>query len=63
MAKGWIQEATKGMKKGALHKELGVPAGEKIPAKDLVIHRTDSELERERKQFALNMRKARGKKR
>ena len=29
----WIQEAIK--HPGALHKELGVPAGEKIPAKKL----------------------------
>lgn len=29
----WIQEAIK--KPGALHKQLGVPAGEKIPAKKL----------------------------
>jgi hypothetical protein len=29
----WIQKAIK--KPGALHKELGVPAGEKIPAKKL----------------------------
>jgi hypothetical protein len=30
MAKKWIQEAIK--HKGALHKEMGVPAGKKIPA-------------------------------
>ena len=30
---GWIKDAIK--KPGALHKELGVPAGEKIPAKKL----------------------------
>jgi hypothetical protein len=29
----WIQEAVK--KPGALHKQLGVPMGEKIPAKKL----------------------------
>lgn len=33
MAKNWIKKATK--KPGALHKELGVPKGEKIPAKKL----------------------------
>ena len=33
MAKNWIQKAIK--HKGALHKELGVPAGKKIPAKKL----------------------------
>jgi len=31
--KNWIAGAIK--KKGALHKELGVPAGKKIPAKKL----------------------------
>ena len=30
---GWIKNAIK--KPGALHKQLGVPAGEKIPAKKL----------------------------
>ncbi len=30
MAKKWIQDMH--MKKGALHKELGVPEGKKIPA-------------------------------
>lgn len=34
MAKGnWIKEATKN--KGGLHKNLGIPQGEKIPAKAL----------------------------
>lgn len=33
MAKNWIQGAIK--KPGALHKELGVPAGKKIPSKKL----------------------------
>ena len=33
MAKKWIQKAIK--KPGALHKDLGVPAGKKIPAKKL----------------------------
>jgi hypothetical protein len=33
MAKNWIAGATKN--KGALHRELGVPAGKKIPAKKL----------------------------
>lgn len=31
--KNWIQKAIK--KPGALHKQLGVPAGKKIPAKKL----------------------------
>jgi len=33
MAKKWIQAMH--MKKGALHKELGIKAGKKIPAKTL----------------------------
>lgn len=33
MAKKWIQGM--GMKKGALHRDLGVPAGKKIPAAKL----------------------------
>jgi hypothetical protein len=33
MAKKWIQKMH--MKKGALHKEMGVPKGKKIPAKKL----------------------------
>ena len=33
MAKKWIQGMH--MKKGALHEELGVPKGKKIPAKKL----------------------------
>ena len=33
MAEKWIQKAIK--KPGALHKELGVPAGKKIPANKL----------------------------
>jgi hypothetical protein len=33
MAQKWIQKMH--MKKGALHKEMGVPEGKKIPAKKL----------------------------
>lgn len=33
MAEKWIKKAIK--KPGALHKELGIPAGKKIPAKKL----------------------------
>jgi hypothetical protein len=33
MAEKWIQKAN--IKKGALHKEMGVPEGKKIPAKKL----------------------------
>ena len=33
MAEKWIQKAK--IKKGALHQELGIPEGKKIPAKKL----------------------------
>jgi len=42
------------LKKGALHKELGIKEGEKIPAAKLAIKNTDTPLEKKRKQFALN---------
>lgn len=45
------------VKKGALHKDLGVKPGEKIPAKKLAIKSTDSPQEKKRKQFALNAKK------
>lgn len=35
MAKKWIQKAIPNSHKGALHRELGVPEGKKIPAKKL----------------------------
>jgi hypothetical protein len=35
MAEKWIQKALKPSTKGALHKDLGVPAGKKIPEKKL----------------------------
>lgn len=35
MVKDWIQKALPTSSKGALHKEMGVPAGQKIPAKKL----------------------------
>jgi hypothetical protein len=35
MAGKWISKAIKPANKGALHRELGVPAGKKIPAKKL----------------------------
>ena len=45
------------LKRGALHKELGVKKGAKIPAKKLKIGKDDSPLEKKRKQFALNAKK------
>lgn len=45
------------LKKGALHRDLGVKKGTKIPASKLAIKSTDSPLERKRKQFAINEKK------
>lgn len=45
------------LKKNALHKQLGVKAENKIPAKDLVIKKGDSPLTKKRKQFAINAKK------
>ena len=45
------------LKKGALHKDLGVKKGKKIPASKLKIKKTDSTLEKRRKQFAINAKK------
>ena len=35
MANKWIQTALGSKSKGALHRELGVPVGQKIPAKKM----------------------------
>ena len=45
------------VKKGALHKDLGIPKEKKIPAKDLVVKPADSPLEVKRKTFAKNAKK------
>jgi hypothetical protein len=42
------------LKKGALHKSLGVAQGEKIPTKKIAVKETDSALLKKRKQFAIN---------
>ena len=42
------------VKKGALHKDLGIPQGDKIPSKDLKVKSSDSPLEVKRKTFAKN---------
>ena len=48
----WISQAVKPSRKGALHRELGVPEGEKIPAKKMAAaSRSDNPLIR--KQAAL----------
>jgi hypothetical protein len=50
MAKNWIAGATKN--KGALHHKLGVPSGQKIPAKKLAAA-AKSKDPKERKEAAL----------
>ncbi len=45
------------LKKGALHKDLGVKEGEKIPEKKLEVKDNDSTLEIKRKVFAQNAKK------
>lgn len=50
----WIQKAH--IKKGALHKELGVKAGEKIPEKKLVkAEHSKNKLEVKRAKFAVEL--------
>ena len=46
-----------GLKKGALHKELGVSKGKKIPTSKLVIKKGMSPLEKKRINFAKNAKK------
>ncbi len=59
MAKNWISGAIK--KPGALHKELGVPAGEKIPAKKLKrAEHSSNPTERKRANLAKTLGKLRG---
>jgi hypothetical protein len=45
------------LKKGALHKELGVAKGKKLTSKQIAVHKGDSKLEKKRKVFAENARK------
>lgn len=50
MAKNWIQKAS--IKKGALHRALGVPSGEPISEDRLKAKSGDSLLMRKRKSLA-----------
>jgi hypothetical protein len=46
------------LKKGALHKQMGIPQGEKIPVQSLREKaKSQNETTRKRAQFALNARK------
>lgn len=61
MAKKWIQKMH--MKKGALHRELGVPEGKKIPEKKLKkAEKSDNPTLRKRAQLAETFKKMRKKK-
>lgn len=53
--KRWIAKAIK--KPGALHRSLGVPEGEKIPAKKLATKASDSPTTKRRKALARTLRK------
>lgn len=55
MAKHWIQGAIK--HPGALHKELGVPAGKKIPQSKLAAAAKKGGKEGKRARFAEELRK------
>lgn len=58
--KKWIQKAIE--KPGSLHRSLGVPKGEKIPASKLKIKSTDSPKMKRRKILAKTLKKLRKKK-
>lgn len=51
----WIQKMH--MKKGALHKELGVPEGKKIPAKKLAAAAKEPGVEGKRARLAKTLKK------
>lgn len=55
MAEKWIQKAH--IKKGALHKELGVPEGKKIPAKKLAVAAKKPGVEGKRARLAETFKK------
>jgi hypothetical protein len=55
MAEKWIQKAIK--KPGALHKELKVPAGKKIPAKKLAVAAKKPGKEGQRARLAETLKK------
>lgn len=60
MAEKWIQKAIK--HKGALHEELGVPKGKKIPAKKLKAAAKKKGVEGKRANLAITLSKLRKKK-
>lgn len=58
MAKKWIKGAIE--HPGALHKELGVPMGQKIPLKKIRAAASKSGVEGKRARLAITLRKLRG---
>lgn len=58
MSKHWIAGATKN--KGALHRELGVKPGEKIPKKKLAAAAKKGGLEGQRARLAQTLNKMKG---
>lgn len=58
----WIQHALKKHKRGALHKQMGIPVGEVIPLRRLVSAAKKPGLLGKRARLALNLRKIRRKK-
>jgi hypothetical protein len=62
MAKKWIGAMNngKGPKKGALHKEMGIPEGKKIPAKKLAAAAKKGGTEGRRARLAETFKKMRG---
>jgi hypothetical protein len=55
MSKGWIKEATKN--KGGLHRSLGIPMGENIPASMLEPKSGDSTKVKKQKALAKTLKK------
>jgi hypothetical protein len=55
-----LQHVAATTSKGGLHRTLGIPEGEKIPAKKLVTHPGDSTKEKRQKALARTYAKHRG---
>lgn len=58
-----LAKALKNMKKGALHKDLGVPAGKTIPVSKIKSAASGDSQTAKRARFALVLAKMRGKRR
>jgi hypothetical protein len=60
-SKRWIQRALKRHKRGALHRQMGIPQGETIPLRSLQTAAKKPGLLGKRARLALNLRKIRRK--